>query len=264
MINIKGIKPSSEHHNERKKDYSYVRKDLKKDNEHWKDDSVASRRKKINALCKDLTDRKLQKNAIPIREAVVLINPHHTLEDLHVLKDAIKKTFNIECFQIHIHKDEGHWDDKENKIGWNSNLHAHMVLDWQDKKTGKTLKTNRVMFSQLQTLVSETLLMERGRYSANSDVGEITRLEPIEFKVQQEQEKMRLLQEQNADLEQKKNEVRARMEKLTEGGNETHRRTISEKAENPSTSLEEFAEWSENDLNSAIKHLESKVSILDK
>jgi hypothetical protein len=249
MINIKAVKPSSEVHNNREKDYDYVFSDLTPKNEKWESDSISSMQKKIESYCKATSKRKLQKNATPIREAVVLIKPDHTMEDLVDLADKIKDEFGVECFQIHIHRDEGKSRD-------DLNLHAHMVFRWQDMETGKTMRVNKLGMSQLQTLVANALGMERGELKENSNR---ERLEPTEYKRQQEELRQKELQEQNDVLEQKKNEVRARIAKLTEGGNEAHTRTISEKSENPSTSLEEFAEWPENDLNSAIKHLESRV-----
>ena len=150
--------------------------------------------KKIESYCKATSKRKLQKNATPIREAVVLIKPDHTMEDLVDLADKIKDEFGIECFQIHIHRDEGKSRD-------DLNLHAHMVFRWQDMETGKTMRVNKLGMSQLQTLVANALGMERGKLKENSNR---ERLEPTEYKRQQEELRQKELQEQNDILEQKK------------------------------------------------------------
>src|SRR5690554_7164803 len=77
--------------------------------------------------------------------------------------------------------------------------------------SGKTLRLNKLAMSQIQTLVSEELRMERGEYKENSNV---VRLEAVEYKAQQEEKRVKRLQEQNQVLEQKKNEVRARIARL--------------------------------------------------
>lgn len=45
---------------------------------------------------------------------------------------------------------------------WIPNHHCHMIFDWIDHKTGKSFKLNKYDTSKLQTLVAESLGMERG------------------------------------------------------------------------------------------------------
>jgi len=137
-INFKCIKEDSEVHNFRKKSYDYIRKDLTKNNEYWLGEKIAIRRNKIEKYCKEKSGRKLQKNAMPIREAVVVIKEKTTMLDLQNLAKRLENELKIRVFQIAIHKDEGHFD-KESKE-WKPNFHAHLVADWQDIETGKTLK----------------------------------------------------------------------------------------------------------------------------
>jgi len=176
-IHFSPIQSNSEAHNERSTKLDYNFPELEKNNESFVLERVATREKAINSYCKKVSGRKLQKNAEPIREAVVNLNSHHTMADLKRLATVLKEKKGIDCFQIHIHRDEGKSRDE-------LNYHAHMIFDWQDKATGKTLKLNRADLSQIQDLVAETLEMQRGELRVNSNR---ERLESIEYKRQQEE-----------------------------------------------------------------------------
>lgn len=82
----------------------------------------------------------MQAKAPPIREAVVVISQETTMDDLKNLSKRLNDCFGIDVFQIAIHKDEGY---KKSKDGIKLNLHAHLVADWTDHETGKSLKLNR-------------------------------------------------------------------------------------------------------------------------
>ena len=174
-INFKAAKSDSEIHNFRKKSFDYIRKDLTHKNEYWMEQKIADRLLKIEAFCKEKSGRKLQKNAMPVREAVVVIKENTTMQDLHNLSKRLEEELKIRIFQIAIHKDEGHYD-KDTKE-WKPNYHAHLVADWQDLQTGKTLKHQSFHYSKMQDLAAECLEMERGVS------GSLTRLEAVEFKI---------------------------------------------------------------------------------
>ncbi len=184
-INFKPVKSDSEIHNFRRKIFSYIRKDLVKNNEYWSEEKISSRLQKIENYCKEKSGRKLQKNAIPIREAVVVIKENTTMMELQNLAEKLKIELGIEVFQIAIHKDEGHYDQDTGE--WKANYHAHMVVDFQDKTTGKTLKHKSFHYSKMQDLAAECLRMERGI------PGSKKRLEAIEFKLMKKEEDYRNL-----------------------------------------------------------------------
>ena len=188
-INFKNVQSDSETHNFRKKTFDYIRKDLTPKNEYWKEQKIADRILKIEAYCKEKSGRKLQKNAMPVREAVVVIKENTTMQDLHNLAKRLEEELKIRVFQIVIHKDEGHYD-KDSKE-WKPNYHAHLVADWQDLQTGKTLKHQSFDYSKMQDLAAECLDMERGI------AGSKRRLEALEFKIQQKEEELKILTEQN-------------------------------------------------------------------
>ena len=193
-INFKAVKSDSEIHNFRKKSFDYIRKDLTPKNEYWMEQKIADRIQKIETYCKEKSGRKLQKNAMPIREAVVVIKENTTMQDLHNLSKRLEEELKIRIFQIAIHKDEGHYD-KDTKE-WKPNYHAHLVADWQDLQTGKTLKHQSFHYSKMQDLAAECLDMERGVS------GSLTRLEAVEFKIKKKEEDLKILEKRYNEMQQ--------------------------------------------------------------
>ncbi|GAB1346425.1 hypothetical protein [Cloacibacterium normanense] len=193
-INFKVVKSDSEIHNFRKKSFDYIRKDLTHKNEYWMEQKIADRLLKIEAFCKEKSGRKLQKNAMPVREAVVVIKENTTMQDLHNLSKRLEEELKIRIFQIAIHKDEGHYD-KDTKE-WKPNYHAHLVADWQDLETGKTLKHQSFHYSKMQDLAAECLEMERGIS------GSLARLEAVEFKIKKKEEDLKILEERYSQMQQ--------------------------------------------------------------
>lgn len=184
-INFKAVKTDSEAHNFRRKTFDYIKKDLTGKNEYWGENKISDRLKLIEAYCKEKSGRKLQKNALPIREAVVVVKENTTMQDLHKLSRRLEEELRIRIFQIAIHRDEGHYD-KDSKE-WKPNYHAHLVADWQDLETGKTLKHQSFHYSKMQYITAECLEMDRGVSGSKG------RLEAIEFKIQKREEELLLL-----------------------------------------------------------------------
>jgi flagellar motor protein MotB len=189
------------------------------------------------------------------------------MEDLKKLGVVLKEKFGMECFQIHIHKDEGKKDKETGEI--KENFHAHMLFDWQDKTKGTMLRLQKIDMSKIQTLVADVLSLERGELKTNSNR---ERLEAVEYKTQQETLKFEELQKQNADLEQKKNKVGARIERLAEERrinsentnsgttrNKALRELIFSSADVFQENSSRLSEYDENDLNRAIEELELEI-----
>lgn len=193
-INFKSAKSDSEIHNFRKKSFNYIRKDLTHKNEYWMEQKIADRIQKIESYCKEKSGRKLQKNAMPIREAVVVIKENTTMQDLHNLSKRLEEELKIRVFQIAIHKDEGHYD--KDTTEWKPNYHAHLVADWQDLQTGKTLKHQSFHYSKMQDFAAECLEMERGIS------GSLARLEAVEFKIKKREEDLKILEERYRQMQQ--------------------------------------------------------------
>ena len=113
----------------------------------------------------------------PIREGVLLIRPDTTLADVRKFGEECQRRWGITPLQIFLHKDEGHWlsgqpetGDRESfQVGekwFKPNYHAHIVFDWMNHDTGKSRKLNDEDMTEMQSLASDILLMERGQSKA--------------------------------------------------------------------------------------------------
>lgn len=243
-INFKVVKSSSESHNTRAQKLDYVHTELSHKNDSWSVDSVSNVLAEAKALCQYITGRKMQKNAKPIREAVINLNKHHTVEDVYNVANRLKTRFGIQCFQIHIHRDEGLKEDGKIKI----NHHAHMLFDFQNKQTGHTHKLNPLQLSQIQTLVAEELEMERGELKVNSNT---ERLEAVEYKRLQEEIRLKKAYELHMQYQEKSQE-----EKLELQFNQQEIKVITQKVQ----SKEEIIEY----LNEQIRGLDSNLTLKKK
>lgn len=150
---------SSERHNLRSKELDYIRPELTHRNEQWVECSIAEVHRDITEKYKEATGQGLQKKATPIREGVIVISEETTIQQLQDLAEKLEERFGVHAFQIYTHKDEGAnvWDGKEE--AWKPNYHAHMIFDWTDGHTGKTVKLNRHDMAEMQTITAECLNM---------------------------------------------------------------------------------------------------------
>ena len=106
---------------------------------------------------------RVRKGSSPIREGVVNIKPDTKMDDLLNYVNQVHEKWGIRAIQIHMHRDEGHYENPEDKSTWKPNLHAHIIWDWIDHQTGKSFKLKAEDMSQIQDMVAETLEMERGK-----------------------------------------------------------------------------------------------------
>ena len=236
------IKPcniaQSERHNRRDADYIaslnpamlYIRKDLAHLNEvyvapdmegvslqqYYEDIRVMVKQKTGRAMQeKDVkfTDKKgkqrVRQGCSPIREGVVNIKPDTTMEDLLRYVKRVHERWGIRAIQIHIHKDEGHYEDTNDPASWEPNYHAHIIWDWMDHNTGKSFKLNAEDMSAIQDLVAETLDMQRGQ--KKSETG-IDHLERNDFIIQKQENKKKQLQEEAKKAIAEKEEADAEVE----------------------------------------------------
>lgn len=187
-INIQPCKiGSSEEHNFRLKSLDYVRPELSHKNESWKSDdkTLIQHLDAVRNLVKEKTGRKLQEKATPIREGVIVIQESTTMEDLQRFAKACEEHWGIKALQIHIHRDEGYMRSK----GFKTNLHAHIVFRWIVEETGKSPRLGRNQMVEMQTLLADTLGMDRGVSSDKKH------LSSLQFK--NEAESKRLAETQN-------------------------------------------------------------------
>ncbi|MBQ7643848.1 MAG: hypothetical protein IJS84_02340, partial [Spirochaetales bacterium] len=131
------------------------------------------------------------------REGVAIIKENTTIEDLQRFTDAVQDSWGIRAIQIHIHRDEGHYEDNEVRRNWKPNYHAHIVWDWINPSTGKSFKLSKADMSKMQDLLAETLQMQRGQ--RKSETG-IEHLERNEFILQKQEAKNLALKQESDNL----------------------------------------------------------------
>lgn len=190
-IHFQAVKGGSEEHNKRTKKLDYVHHELSSQNDYWESDTQEARLAFVTANAKAKTGRKMQAKATPIREAVVVISQETTMDDLKKLAKRFNDRFGIDVFQIAIHKDEGY---RKGKDGLKINLHAHLVADWTDHQSGKSLKLNRNDMSEMQTICAEVLDMERGKSS------EKQHLSAIQYKIAAEEQRAEAIESKTRGL----------------------------------------------------------------
>lgn len=190
-IHFQAVKGGSEEHNKRTKKLDYVHHELSSQNDYWESGTQEARLAFVTANAKAKTGRKMQAKATPIREAVVVISQETTMDDLKELAKRFNDRFGIDVFQIAIHKDEGY---RKGKDGLKLNLHAHLVADWTDHQSGKSLKLNRNDMSEMQTICAEVLGMERGKSS------EKQHLSAIQYKIAAEEQRAEAIESKTRGL----------------------------------------------------------------
>ena len=234
------IKPCNiaqcERHNRRDEDYIksldpariYVRLELTHNNEIYiapgmEGVTLQQHYDYLKALVKEKTGRAMQekdveykdkngktrvrKGSSPIREGVVNIKPDTKMDDLLNYVNRVQEKWGIRAIQIHMHRDEGHYENPEDKSTWKPNLHAHIIWDWIDHQTGKSFKLNADDMSQIQDMVAETLEMERGKRKEETGAEHLERKDFI----------LANQRKQSAELD---NEIAEKRDRLnTENGN---------------------------------------------
>ncbi|EPH1695371.1 hypothetical protein RG113_003733, partial [Acinetobacter baumannii] len=142
--------------------------------------------------------------------AVVNIKPETTMQDLENLAKHFNDKYGFQCYQIAIHRDEGH---KNTQGEIEINQHAHMEFITLDKETGKQnfkmRDFSRQKMREIQTEVAEILQMERGK---DKRLTGAKRIEPRKYAQLKEQEKKvvkEATQDLNKQLEKKEQNLEA-------------------------------------------------------
>ena len=158
--------------------------------------------------------------------AVVNIKPDTTMQDLERLSKHFNDKYGFQCYQIAIHRDEGHTDEDGKK---QINHHAHLEFVTLDKNTGinRQRELTPQKLRELQSEVSQILQMQRGEDKRKSGR---ERTEPREYAKQKETEKKTTKQAIN-DLNKKIREIeKQQREALKEADNafQTERKRMIE------------------------------------
>lgn len=137
----------------------------------------------------------------PIREGVVPIKEDTKLSDFKPIEEWARGK-GLDIIRIDMHQDEGYKDEETGNIKFNR--HAHVVFDWLDHNTGKTLKLNEQDMRELQDVVANALHMERGESKAKTgaehrDV-EQQRIHADQQRIKRAEQKMQEMKKKLMDL----------------------------------------------------------------
>lgn len=123
----------------------------------------------------------------PIREGCPPIKEDTRIEDFQPVIDWAREN-GLDVIRIDLHHDEGHEEEtidkstkgkkKERKL----NRHAHVVFDWINPETGETVKLDDAKMSELQTVLANSLGMERGESKKVTGTGYVSHKEFREAK----------------------------------------------------------------------------------
>ncbi|HEC1733708.1 TPA: mobilization protein, partial [Campylobacter coli] len=134
--------------------------------------------------------------------AVVNIKPDTSMNDLKNLSKHFQEKYGFQCYQIAIHRDEGHFNEQGEKL---INHHAHMEFITLDKETGKNNfrreKISPKVLREIQTEIAEILGMERGE---DKRISGAKRIEPRAYAALKEKEKREKKKNINLEQEQEK------------------------------------------------------------
>ena len=247
----------SERHNRRDPDYIksldparlYVRLDLSKNNSSYvapgmEGVTLKDHLESIRIMVKEKTGRAMQENDVKYTD----------------------KNGKEKAIQIHLHKDEGHYEDSDAKTIWKPNYHAHIIWDWMDHETGKSFKLNADDMSVMQDMVAEALDMERGR--KKSETG-LDHLERNDFIIQkQEKEKKRLeeekrrLQSEKDMAENKANEAKEQARKANEEKVQAEKK--AQEAKTTLTSAESKITEKQTEIDELEERITRKEAVLDR
>lgn len=122
--------------------------------------------------------------------AVVNLKPSSTMQDLEKLATHLQEKYGFQCYQIAIHRDEGHINEQGEKV---LNHHAHLEFITLDKETGKNNFRRELIKHQtlrdMQGEVAEILQMQRG---VDKRLSGAKRIEPRAYAKMKEREKKEL------------------------------------------------------------------------
>ena len=285
----------SELHNRRDPEYIkkldpntlYVRLDLTKHNASYvapemQGVSLQQHLESIRAMVKKLTKRAMQEKdvkytdkngkvrtrngASPIRECVVVTEKDTRLKDILHFTKEVEKKWGIKALQVHLHRDEGHYENPSDENTWVPNYHAHIIWDWMDWKTGKSIKLNADDMSTMQDMVAEALDMERGQKKSETRLDHLERNDFILQKQEKEkkrlEEEKRKAQSEKAKAENKANEAKEEAKKAVEEKDEAEKK--AQEAKTALTSAESKITEKQSEIDNLDKRITSKEAALDR
>lgn len=125
-------------------------------------------------------------------DAVVVLETHHTLDDVKKLADFISEKYHFTYTSVAIHRDEGHVN-ADHSVDYNYHAHICFVTLKNGQATKRLLK--RSDLQNLQTECAEILHMQRGEKDSKA-----VRLEHDEYRYMKQQENLAKVAQVEKDI----------------------------------------------------------------
>lgn len=168
---------------------------------------------------------------------VVNLKPESTMQDLEKLSEHFFNKYGFQCYQIAIHRDEGHINEQGEKV---INHHAHLEFITLDRQTGKNrsrdLWNNHKKMSQIQDEIAEILVMEREPYKKGKQKSK--RIEPRQYAQMKEAEKrerkelekeLQTLKEREREIKQELQNIKKEKETILNEAKSKNNETLTKK-----------------------------------
>ena len=285
----------SERHNRRDAEYIksldpkklYVRLDLSKHNASYvapemEGVTLQQHLESIRVMVKQKTGRSMQekdveytdkngkvrvrKGCSPIRECVVVVNEDTRLKALLRFTRMVESRWGIKALQVHLHRDEGHYEIPGDDSTWKPNYHAHIIWDWMDHTTGKSIKLDADDMSAMQDMVAEALDMERGVKKSETGLDDLERNDFILQKQEKEkkrlEEERRKAQSEKAKAENKANEAKEQARKANEDKEQAEKK--AKEANTALASAESKITEKQTEIDCLDTRITSKEAVLDR
>ena len=167
-------KPGNQAHNERDFDANhpepayFLPPSSRGDNIHIKQNLTAKEvyRDYVRTSAYGRKSGRLHHSAKPVREAVIVCKMNTTEKEVRDLIEKLEKGLGIRALYAHVHKDEGHIDDKTWEVKHNPHIHfgyTNLVIERDEKghRHGRLTDMNKTRMQQAQNICAEALGMER-------------------------------------------------------------------------------------------------------
>lgn len=186
-------------HNTRVTKCAQHREDLSNLNEQFRyiEHSLKKEESIIKKLVKEKTKRKLQCNAIPIKEDVLVCKSDTTLDEVKEYCRRVNEKTGMIPLIIDLHRDEGHYDGEE----WIPNIHAHIMWRMYNEE-GKNVRLQKDGCRKMQDAAAAALGMERGTPKT-----EKKHIDSADYRVQQQEKKLKRLEKAVKSLEKERKEL---------------------------------------------------------
>ncbi len=140
-------------HNRRVYTPSYAYSELSHENESIDIADIAQYVDDVKSAYIERTGKSMPSNTVYLREAVFVLDAHHTMDDMRKTTDEIALKLGLKALHISIHRDEGKSLEERN---W----HAHVIFGTIGAD-GKTVKLGKKELIKLQDIAASTLRMQR-------------------------------------------------------------------------------------------------------